>query len=161
MLRPYSAGLTTLGEDSRTRGGGTGAGGQRPVAGRAGLLDGFESLRAGHQRCGSLALDRAAGGKRDGDGRRPDVIRHFGDDHNVEFAKGEKRVVDTPAKLFDWRTHGFDAVLWMGNEPRPSFRRVAHLTEVMRHVSSSTCVDPGEAGGRAREIGWGIGELCS
>jgi len=47
-------------------------------------------------------------------------------------------LVDASAEFFDRPAHSFDTVLGIGNEPRPGFRRVAHLTEVCGMVSSST-----------------------
>jgi hypothetical protein len=41
--------------------------------------------------------------------------------------------VNAPAEFLDRPAHSFDAVVGIGNEARPSFRRVAHLTEIMRH----------------------------
>src|SRR5713101_6171213 len=47
--------------------------------------------------------------------------------------------------------HRFDAFLGIGNEARPSFRRVAHLTEIMRHgILLRNCEVSGEAGGAAQ-----------
>src|SRR6266849_3087862 len=132
MLRPYLAGLT-LDEDLRTRGSGARARGQGSIAAGAGFLDGFERFGSGHQWSGLLVFHGAAGSERDGDGGSANVIRHFGDDDNVVFAEREKRVVNAPAEFFNRSAHSFNAVLGMSNEPRPSFRRVAHLTEVMWH----------------------------
>src|SRR5882762_9515090 len=133
MLRPYLAGVTKLGERSRTRGSGARARGQRPIAAGPGLLDGFQRFGGGHQGCGLFAFHGAAGGERYGDGRGADIVGHFRNNDDVVFAEREKRIVDAPAEFFDRSAHSFDTVLGIGNEPRPGFRRVAHLTEVMWH----------------------------
>src|SRR5258706_16277006 len=133
MLRPYLAGLTVLGEHSRTRGGCAGARGQRPIAAGAGLLDGFQRFGGRHQGRGLLVFHGAAGCERYGDGCGADIIGHFCNDDDVVFAEREKRMVDAPAEFFDRPAHSFDTVLGICNEPRPGFGRVAHLTEVMWH----------------------------
>src|SRR6267142_4127180 len=133
MLRPYLAGLTVLGEHSRTRGGCARACGQRPIAAGAGFLDGFQRFGCGHHRRGFLTFPGAAGSESYGDGCGADIVGHFRNDDDVVFAKREKRIVDASTEFFDRPAHRFDTVLGIRNEPRPGFRRVAHLTEVMWH----------------------------
>src|SRR6266403_2147523 len=133
MLRPYLAGVTVLGEHSRTRGGCARARGQRPIAAGAGFLDRFQRFCGGHQRRGFLAFHGAAGGERYGDGRGTDIVGHFRNDDDVVFAEREKRIVNASAEFFDRSAHSFDTVLGIRNEPGPGFRRVADLTEVMWH----------------------------
>src|SRR6266404_6038062 len=117
----------------RPRGGRARTHGQRSIAAGAGLLDGFQRFGGGHQRRGLLTFHGAAGGERDGDGCGADIIGHFRNDDDVVLTKCEKRIVDAPAEFFDRSAHSFDTVLGIGNEPRPGFWRVAHLTEVMWH----------------------------
>jgi len=124
-----------------TRGAGLAAGDGDHVAlransaGRGGefLVTGFDGLREGEKRRGVDGSDGTPMGESNGNFRRGDVVREFGDGEEVEAASGEKCGVDGAAEFFDGSANHSEAVLGVVRQMAPSLIGETNLEREMGH----------------------------
>ena len=97
------------------------------------LVAGFDGLREGEERRGVDGGDGTAVGESNGNLRRRDVLREFGDGEEVEAAGGEKGGMDGAAKLLDRSVNHRRMVLRTVRQLAPSLIGETDLETVVGH----------------------------
>ena len=97
------------------------------------LVAGFDGLREVEERRGVDGSDGTPMGESNGNLRRGDVVREFGDGEEVEAAGGEKCGVDGAAEFFDGSANHSEAVLWVVRQMAPRLIGETNLEAVVGH----------------------------
>jgi len=109
------------------------------------LVAGFDGLRDGEERRGADGGDGTAVGESNGNLRRSNVVREFGDGEEVVAAGGEKGGVDGAAKLLNGSANYGQTVLRALRQLAPSLIGETYLETVLGH--SSLFLEEGKSSG--------------
>jgi len=97
------------------------------------LVAGFDGLREGEERRGVDGGDGTTVGESNGNLRRRDVLREFGDGKEVEAAGGEKGGMDGAAKLLNGSLNHRRTVLRTVRQLTPSLIGKTYLETIAGH----------------------------
>src|SRR5208337_181453 len=109
------------------------------------LVAGFDGLREGEERRAVDGGDGTAVGESNGNLRRSNVVREFGDGEEVEAAGGEKGGVDGAAKLLNGSLNHRRTVLRAVRQMAPSLIGETYLETIVGH--GGLFLEEGESSG--------------
>jgi len=97
------------------------------------LIAGLNRFREGEQRGGIDGGDGTTTGESNGNLRRSDVLREFGDGQEIEAAGGEKRGVDGAAEPLDGSANHGGTILGSVGQVAPSLIGETNLEAIVGH----------------------------